>query len=127
MRDAAFKRVVREAYGATCVVTGLHLTNGRGRPEVQAAHIRPVEHQGPDSVRNGVALSGTLQWLFDRGVISIGPPPGYAVLVSRKGLPDAVQLLVKADRRLIVPEPPLQQPAEVFLEFHRREIFDQVG
>jgi len=127
VRDAAFKRVVRDAYGATCAVTGLNLTNGRGRPEVQAAHIRPVEHQGPDSVRNGVALSGTVHWLFDRGLISIGPPPGYEVLVSRKGLPDAVQLLVNADRRLKVPESPLLRPAEMFLAFHRREVFDRTG
>ena len=127
VRDAAFKRVVREAYGAACAVTGLGLTNGRGRPEVQAAHIRPVEHQGPDSVRNGLALSGTVHWLFDRGLISIGPPPGYEVLVSRKGLPDAVQRLVNPDRRLRVPESPLARPAEVFLDFHRREIFDGAG
>jgi putative restriction endonuclease len=127
VRDAAFKRVVREAYGATCAVTGLSLTNGRGRPEVQAAHIRPVEHQGPDSVRNGVALSGTVHWLFDRGLISIGPPPGYEVLVGRKGLPDAMQGLVNADRRLRVPPSPLLRPAEVFLEFHRREVFDRAG
>ena len=127
VRDAAFKRVVREAYGATCAVTGLSLTNGRGRPEVQAAHIRPVEHQGPDSVRNGIALSGTVHWLFDRGLISIGPPPGYEILVGRKGLPDAMQGLVNADRRLRVPPSPLLRPAEVFLEFHRREIFDRTG
>ncbi len=127
VRDAAFKRVVREAYGATCAVTGLRLTNGRGRPEVQAAHIRPVEQQGPDSVRNGVALSGTVHWLFDRGLISIGPPPGYEILVSRKGLPDAMQRLVNPDRRLRVPPSPLLQPAEVFLDFHRHDIFDRAG
>ena len=36
-----------------------------------------------------------------------------------------MQLLVNADRRLRVPESPLQQPAEVFLGFHRQEIFDR--
>ena len=89
------------------------------------AHIRPVEHRGPDSVRNGVALSGTVHWLFDRDLISIGPPPGYQVLVSCKGLPDAVQRLVNPNRRLKVPALPLLRPAEVFLDFHRREIFDR--
>jgi putative restriction endonuclease len=118
---------VRDAYGATCAVTGLSLTNGRGRPEVQAAHIRPVEHQGPDSVRNGVALSGTVHWLFDRGLISIGPPPGFEIMVARKGLPDAMQRLVNADRRLRVPDSVLSRPAEVFLDFHRRQIFDRLG
>jgi putative restriction endonuclease len=65
-RDVAFRRHVRNAYGNTCAVSGLCLINGGGRPEVQAAHIRPVEEDGPDTVRNGVALTGTVHWLFDR-------------------------------------------------------------
>lgn len=58
-RDVAFRRHVRGAYANRCAVTGLRLINGGGRPEVQAAHIRPVEENGPDTVRNGVALTGT--------------------------------------------------------------------
>src|SRR6185312_2653329 len=52
-RDRAFMRVVRSAYENRCALTGLKLINGGGRPEVQAAHIRPVAERGPDSVRNG--------------------------------------------------------------------------
>ena len=48
-----------------------------GRAEVQAAHIRPVADNGPDSLRNGVALSSTFHWMFDRGLISVGDD--YAV------------------------------------------------
>lgn len=70
-RDVAFRRHVRNAYENTCAVTGLQLINGGGRPEVQAAHIRPVELNGPDTVRNGLALTGTVHWMFDRGLISI--------------------------------------------------------
>jgi len=103
MRDAAFKRAVRDAYGMTCAVTGLRLTNGHGRPEVQAAHIRPVQHKGPDSVRNGIALSATFHWMFDRGLISFGPPPRYDVLVTSKGLPDSVMQMINRDRRLLAP------------------------
>src|SRR6478672_12286235 len=62
-RDIAFRRHVRAAYDNTCAVTGLRLINGGGRPEVQAAHIRPVEEGGPDTVRNGIALTGTVHWL----------------------------------------------------------------
>jgi len=125
VRDAAFTRAVREAYGSTCAVTGLKLTNGRGRPEVQAAHIRPVEHKGPDSVRNGIALSGTLHWMFDRGLIAVGPPPKYELLLTRKGLPHEVLRMINPERRLRVPDLPLLRPAPVFLEFHRSEIFDR--
>lgn len=125
VRDAAFTRAVREAYGSTCAVTGLKLTNGRGRPEVQAAHIRPVEHQGPDSVRNGIALCGTLHWMFDRGLIAVGPPPNYELLITQKGLPDGVLRMINPERRLRVPESTMARPAPVFLDFHRSNIFDR--
>src|SRR5215213_3187641 len=82
VRDAAFAHAVRIAYGATCAMTGLKIINGGGRAEVQAAHIRPVSDLGPDSVRNGVALSATVHWMFDRGLVSIGPPPDYAILFA---------------------------------------------
>jgi hypothetical protein len=59
---------VLHAYGARCAVTGWKLINGGGRAEAQAAHIRPVERGGPDSVQNGIALSGTAHWMFDREI-----------------------------------------------------------
>ena len=124
VRDAVFTRTVREAYDSTCAVTGLKLTNGRGRPEVQAAHIRPVEHHGPDSVRNGIALCGTLHWMFDRGLIAVGPPPNFDLLFTQKGLPDEVLRMINPERRLRVPDSPLFQPAPIFLDFHRSVIFD---
>ncbi len=69
MRDRVFRRVVLRAYDERCAITGLKLINGRGRAEVAAAHIRPVEASGPDIVSNGIALSGTAHWMFDRGLI----------------------------------------------------------
>lgn len=66
-RDRAFASAIKTAYHDTCAVTGIKLINGGGRSEVQAAHIRPVADGGPDSVRNGLALSGTIHWMFDRG------------------------------------------------------------
>jgi putative restriction endonuclease len=67
VRDRAFRRVVLKAYDERCAITGLKLINGGGRAEVEAAHIRPVEANGPDTVQNGLALSGTVHWMFDRG------------------------------------------------------------
>jgi len=70
-RDQTFARQVKTAYRGVCAISGLELRNGGGRPEVQAAHIRPVSMNGPDIVQNGIALSGTLHWMFDRGLISV--------------------------------------------------------
>ncbi len=66
-----FRRVVLRAYEQRCAVTGLRLINGGGRAEVEAAHIRPVEANGPDIISNRLALSGTAHWMFDRGLNGI--------------------------------------------------------
>jgi putative restriction endonuclease len=80
LRDAAFRRAVLDAYDNRCAVTGIQIINGGGRAEAQAAHIWPVADGGPDVVQNGIALSGTVHWLFDRHLISL--TDNYGLLVS---------------------------------------------
>lgn len=120
-RDEAFRRHVRSAYGGACAVTGLRLTNGMGRPEVQAAHIRPVESDGPDSVRNGLALTGTVHWMFDRGLISVDDL--YRVIVSRSAVPPELASLVRAGGSIRLPERIEFRPHPAYLEWHREYIF----
>ncbi len=120
-RDRAFARAVQGAYGQTCAFTGLRIINGGGRPEVQAAHIRPVADQGPDSVRNGIALSATLHWLFDRGLVSIAPDHG--ILVAERQIPERLLSLLNPDRRIRLPSDPRLRPAPAFLEYHRQRVF----
>jgi putative restriction endonuclease len=120
-RDRAFSAAVKSAYHDTCAITGLKIINGGGRSEVQAAHIRPVEHRGPDSVRNGLALSATIHWMFDRGLVSIDDD--YALLVAYDRLPDTMGRLLNADGMLRLPDRVDLRPHPRFLDFHRREIF----
>lgn len=120
-RDRAFATGVVTAYNKTCAVTGLQIINGGGRPEVQAAHIRAVEHGGSDSVRNGVALSGTVHWMFDRGLISIDDD--YSILVADERLPDAAKKLIREDRKLILPDRADVRPHKSYLKFHRDTVF----
>lgn len=123
-RNVVFRRVVREAYGYRCAVSGLQLRNGGGRPEVEAAHIRPVERNGSDSVQNGLALSGTLHWMFDRGLISVAED--MSILVSGNKVPaDVVQRLIVPDRRLRLPADPRQHPHPANLRWHREYVFGQ--
>ncbi len=120
-RDAAFARVVQDAYGQTCAFTGLRIINGGGRAEAEAAHIRPVKQHGPDSVRNGLALCGTVHWMFDRGLISIAPD--WSILAAREGLPDQARRLFNPDGKIRVPDSQLLRPAPVFLDYHRQQVF----
>jgi putative restriction endonuclease len=123
IRDEAFRHAVQAVYESTCAMTGIKIINGQGRPEVQAAHIRPVSDRGPDSIRNGLALSRTVHWMFDRGLISVGSPPEYPILISKKGLPDNVQGLFNLDMKLRKPADERFWPAPGYIDFHRREIF----
>ncbi|GAB1479255.1 HNH endonuclease [Paracoccaceae bacterium] len=124
-RDVAFRRKVREAYDYRCAISGLRLRNGGGRPEVQAAHIRPVERQGSDAVRNGLALSGTLHWMFDRGLISVAED--HSILVSRNKVPsEVVDRLIRPEGRLILPALERDWPHPANLQWHRENIFGQV-
>jgi putative restriction endonuclease len=123
-RDVAFRRRVREAYDYRRAVSGLRLRNGGGRPEVQAAHIRPVEAGGSDAVRNGLALSGTLHWMFDRGLISVAEDD--TILVSRNKVPpEVVARLLPASGRLIPPRDDRDRPHPANLRWHREYVFGQ--
>jgi putative restriction endonuclease len=121
LRDAAFAVAVKEAYADTCAVTGLRLINGGGRSEVQVAHIRPVAAAGPDSPRNGMALSATVHWMFDRGLISVADE--HTILVAEPHVPESALRLIRPDRRLTVPDRPDLRPHPGFLDWHRRSVF----
>ncbi|MAA99807.1 MAG: HNH endonuclease [Stappia sp.] len=119
-RDAKFRQNIRKIYDRTCAFTGLRLINGGGRPEVEAAHIQPVEHGGSDSIQNGIALSGTVHWMFDRGLLSLGDD--FSILPSRQLNYDVSHLLHR-DMKARVPEQPHLQPHPHYLAWHRENIF----
>jgi putative restriction endonuclease len=122
VRDRLFRRRVVTAYDARCAITGLKLINGGGRAEVEAAHIRPVERGGPDIVSNGLALSGTVHWMFDRGLIGLGD--GLEILVSRQvNDPDSVRGLINRNGVARMPGRATDRPHPAFLGWHRENVF----
>jgi putative restriction endonuclease len=124
VRDRTFRTRVLQAYDCRCAITGLRLINGGGRPEVQAAHIKPVSELGPDSITNGLALSGTAHWMFDRGLISLSDE--LQVIVSRQvNDAESVWGLVNTTRRAVVPASPALRPHPSYLEWHREVCFKQ--
>lgn len=124
VRDRIFRRVVLHAYEERCAVTGLRLINGGGRAEVEAAHIRPVESSGPDIVTNGVALSGTAHWMFDRGLISFADD--LQILVSRQANdPDGIYAIINKSGFAIRPAREADRPHPHFLQWHRENCFKQ--
>jgi putative restriction endonuclease len=121
-RDSNFRKIVLNAYDESCAITGIRLINGGGRAEAQAAHIRPVEHNGPDIVSNGIALSGTVHWMFDRGLISLSND--FKILISRQtNDPDVIKSMINSTGFIIPPERPSDCPKPEFIEWHRENCF----
>ena len=124
IRDRIFRRIVLRAYDERCAITGLKLINGAGRAEVAAAHIRPVEENGPDIVSNGIALSGTAHWMFDRGLIGLADD--LEILVSRQiNDPDGVRAIINKTGRALAPQRAFERPHPHFLQWHREHCFKQ--
>lgn len=120
-RDQTFKRLIRSAYDCQCALTGLRLINGGGRPEVQAAHIMPVSCKGPDSIRNGLALSSTVHWMFDRGLIAIDED--YQIIAPKNRVPEQLRNVLNRSGKLILPREESSWPHPHYLKFHRERIF----
>jgi len=122
VRDRVFRKLVLRAYDERCAISGLKLINGGGRAEVAAAHIRPVEKNGPDILQNGIALSGTAHWMFDRGLISLADD--FEILISRQvNDPESVRGFVNKTLRANYPARPNDRPHRRFLRWHRENCF----
>ncbi len=120
-RDRVFSQRIQTAYDNRCAMTGLKIINGGGRAEVQAAHIKPVAENGPDLVQNGMALSGTAHWMFDRGLVSVDDD--LRILKAKRHLPPDVERLFNQDGYLIPPGGDVLRPHPQFLRWHRENRF----
>jgi putative restriction endonuclease len=86
--------------------------------EVQAAHIWSVADGGPDIVQNGLALSSTVHWLFDRHLISL--TDDYRLLVSHNKVPAELRnLFEKQMDRIRLPKDQRLWPHPSYLKRHR--------
>lgn len=123
VRNSIFRQVVLRAYDERCAITGLKFINGGGRAEVNAAHIQPVSENGPDMIRNGIALSGTAHWMFDRGLISLSDD--LEIMISRKiNDIDSVRAFINESGCASVPLRESERPHPRFLGWHRKHCFE---
>ena len=124
-RDAAFRSIVLANYGHTCAVTGQKFRSAR-HVEADGAHIIGKEVRGTDDPRNGIALSKSAHWAFDRGIFTISDQ--YEIVVNPKvsSASFANFPALEFDRREIrVPVDPYYRPHPEALAWHRQEVFDR--
>jgi putative restriction endonuclease len=123
VRDAAFRRVVTQAYQYTCAVSRHRLTLSAGGTYqlVQAAHIRDWSDSHDDSPANGLALSPTYHWLFERGLFTLDHRWRVVVSpVARDCIGTVDSLLAPYHRRdILLPADEQLRPGLDYLDWHR--------
>lgn len=119
LRDAAFRKMVVNAYDNRCAVTGLILIDHKGYAEVQGAHILPVADNGPDTIENGIALSATAHWLFDRHLISLSDD--YRLLIANRVPHEMRAFLKPAGDIIFLPQDENQYPDVDYIRLHREK------
>jgi putative restriction endonuclease len=121
-RDARFALRVLPAYDYTCALTRYRMVAVDGKTAVDAAHIHQFKQGGPNSPTNGIALSKTAHWFFDRGFWSI--TDDFLVLVKSEIFDEAgeVSYLLKPriSKPILLPGNQSLWPGREFLAWHRR-------
>jgi putative restriction endonuclease len=132
-RDARFRDEVLHAYGFRCALSGLGLgprPASRLAGVIDAAHIRPASHSGPDHVRNGLALTPSVHRKFDAGLFALRERRGEwcvelssqldaALLVSDRG----ARIPLADGVRLALPRDAARTPLAEHFDYHRRNVF----
>jgi putative restriction endonuclease len=84
-RTVVFREQVRNEYERRCCISGILVATPTGLFETESAHVVPVGEGGSDDIRNGIALTQTIHWAFDKGLVGILP-------TRRIHIPRAVKL-----------------------------------
>lgn len=118
LRDRAFTERVKTIYAGRCCFSGLKIVDLNKSTEVEAAHIVGVCDNGPDAIRNGIALSRTFHWMFDHGLMSLEDTG--KILTAEHLVPDRYRSLLNDSGLASLPNDPRLRPHPTFLQWHRR-------
>ncbi|WP_226910159.1 HNH endonuclease [Marinilactibacillus psychrotolerans] len=117
-----FAREVKANYEYTCAITGI-----RTKKFLVASHIVPwsKDKDNRTNPQNGICLSSLMDKAFDQGYITISPD--FKVIVSEKAKKDDyLNQQLKEYHGNKIKLPTNNFPNEMFLNWHRKHIFNTV-
>jgi putative restriction endonuclease len=120
-RDAKFSVRVLPAYDFTCALTRYRMIAIDGTTPLDAAHIHQFKRGGGCHPTNGLALSKTAHWRFDRGYWSLDDD--FRILVATHKFDEAGDfahlLKPRANTPILLAANPLFLPDRACLRWHR--------
>jgi len=122
-RDKAFRGIVLNNYSNACSVTGSQFSYC-STIEAHAAHIISKELNGTDDPRNGIAMSQTAHWAFDKGIFTINDQ--FEIQIhpkAREADSKHFPILSMHSQRICLPKDEIYYPHAEALKWHRENIF----
>lgn len=119
--QGAFRKMVLDAYGRQCAVSGEHAV-----PVLQASHIKPFANVTQHEITNGLALRSDIHILFDQGYVTVTPDYRFVVSAQLREDFDNGQVYYRyAEERpkILLPADAAALPNRDHLDWHSREIF----
>lgn len=119
--QGAFRKLVLDAYGRRCAVSGEHAV-----PVLQASHIRPFADVEHHEITNGLALRSDIHILFDQGYVTVTPDYRFEVSPRLREDFDNGQVYYDYSQkrpRILLPGDPAQLPNREHLDWHSANIF----
>jgi putative restriction endonuclease len=123
VRDAAFSRVVREAYDYRCAASGWRVILPDGSVMVEAAHIIPFSESRDNDPCNGIALAPSFHWALDKNILAPGPDLKWHVskLLDKRNR-DYQELLDLDKKPIILPRDKKYYPRMDGLEWRFKKL-----
>lgn len=123
-RDTAFRETLLAQYQRRCAVSGISLATP-SVAEVQAAHVVGLAQGGADEPRNGLTLTSTLHWAFDKGLFSISENRRVIIPPRVESMPENSWLYQFRDRQLLEARDEGLRTAQAAFAWHRDNLFTQ--
>jgi putative restriction endonuclease len=120
-RDTAFRETLLTQYQRRCAVSGIALAT-QLHAEAEAAHVIPVGRGGPDEPRNGLTLTGTLHWAFDRGLFGVGENRRVIIPERVRGMQQNAWLVQFHDRPIAEANSVALRTASEAFAWHRANL-----
>lgn len=124
-RDPRFRAIVLDVYDGRCAICGTRPKVADRPFGIEAAHIRWVTENGPDEIRNGLALCVMHHRGLDRGAFTLTDAMKVEVspYLERPNGSEVDNFWGFAGADIALPARTTHQPLREFVDWHRREVF----
>ena len=127
VRDAAFGRIVREAYDYQCAACGLRIIVA-DLALVDAAHIVPLHVSGDNDPRNGMALCKNHHWALDSNLMAPFPDLKWHTHKNLDSRLAGHEELKRLDgQSIILPRKPKYHPKKESLAWRKAKLREAGG